>query len=102
MRDCGFSGTLQVDVTSGTFESSGLNIVFPGLPAFDTLVSSASQSVGWLILADNSEGDELHFFFGTLPTMGSLVGLTGGIIGGVSVEDLHRRKLATLPGLGCS
>jgi hypothetical protein len=86
-----FSGAFQVDVTAGTVVSSTLDITFPGLPAFDTLLEShPSDTSDWLIVAENSSGiDLLTLDFTTGSTPGSLVGFTGGRItsGVVSVSS---------------
>jgi hypothetical protein len=80
---CAVSGTFKVDTTTGTVEPSGLDITFPGLPAFDALNGSGSIFEGaevWRVNAGNSQSDELILDFFTAPTPGSLVGFTGGSI----------------------
>ncbi len=80
---CSFSGTLGVNVTSGTLTS--VDISFPGLSAFDTLSGSTAYSNGsneWELFAYNgtSGGDALILSFTTASTPGSLVGFDGGSI----------------------
>jgi hypothetical protein len=76
---CPFSGMFQVDVTTGTYESSGLAITLPGLPTFDTL-DTVDSSPGELVADNSIEG--LILTFTTEPTPGSLVDFTGGTITG--------------------
>jgi hypothetical protein len=78
LQTCDFSGMFQVDVTTGTYESTGLAFTLPGLATFDSLEVS---SPGFLNVG-NSSGDTLNFFFTTEPTPDSLVGFTGGTITG--------------------
>jgi len=81
---CPFSGMFTVDTTTGTVESTGLDVTLPGLPDFDTLFfSGAASSNAWEIGATNSAGDSLSLAFITAPTPASLVGFTeGSIVGG--------------------
>lgn len=83
---CSFSGTLTIDVTTGTV--TGADITFPGLSAFDTISSSSSfSSTSWMLaLGNGTFSDSLEFDFSTAPTGGSLVGFTGSTSGGGSVE----------------
>jgi hypothetical protein len=76
---CPFSGMFTVDTTTGTVESSGLDIKLPGLPDFD--IFSPGQPVGgnWQIGAANGSGDLLNLVF-TNGQPASLVGFTGGSI----------------------
>jgi hypothetical protein len=91
---CGFTGMFQVDTTSGTFESSGLDITLPGLPAFDTLTLSEPFSLpDWRISTMNSSQDELMVLFTTAPTPSSLVGFTGGTIDSAIVLALSGNTL---------
>jgi hypothetical protein len=84
---CAFLGMFQVDTTNDTVESSGFDIVFPGLTAFDTPVLEGPSPPDWLIIANNSSSDALIFLFSTAPTPGSLVGFTGGTILGTKVNN---------------
>jgi hypothetical protein len=88
---CAFSGMFTVDVTTGTVESSGLDIRLPGLPSFDTLAGSGPlPGLGWRITASNP-ADEVFLDFTTPPHAGSLVGFTGGsIIGGAELLSNYR------------
>jgi len=76
---CAFSGMFTVDTTTGTVESSGLDITFPGLPTFDTLDMSGPAIIGGWGLVVLSSSDGLGFIF-TTPNPSSLVGFTGGLI----------------------
>jgi hypothetical protein len=82
---CAFSGTFQVDVTTGTVETSGVDFSFPGLPALNMLVGqSAFGPNDWRLFADDFQThDEVFLDFTTAPTPGSLVGFTGGSIVGI-------------------
>jgi hypothetical protein len=83
-----FSGTLTIDVTSGTV--TGLDITFPGLSAFNTL--GYSEKIGpeaaspWFVIGVNDPNPfclvcwYTWLEFTTMPTPGSLVGFTGGTI----------------------
>jgi len=86
---CDFSGTFQVDTTSGTIETSGLDITLPGLTTFDVLNRSVVSLGDWVLQAlDNSiPFDILDLFFTTEPTTASLVGFTGGSIVNGTVEN---------------
>jgi hypothetical protein len=79
LQTCDFSGMFQVDVTTGTYESTGLAFTLPGLSTFDSLESRSSP--GFLDVG-NSSGNSLNFTFTTEPTPDSLVGFTGGTITG--------------------
>jgi hypothetical protein len=84
LQTCDFSGMFQVDVTTGTYESTGLAFTLPGLATFDSLEGSSPGSLN----AGNSSGNSLNFRFTTEPTPDSLVGFTGGtIIGGGDGDD---------------
>jgi hypothetical protein len=75
---CASSGMFQVDVTTGTVESSGSDVTLPGLPDFDRLVrSEPSDTSQWPIDAGNSSRDAVLLTFTPAPTPGSLVGFTG-------------------------
>jgi hypothetical protein len=82
---CPFSGTLTVNVTTGTADA--VNITFPGLPALDTLVASEPVGANWSLVVDNSSRDLLFLSFTTTPTAASLVNLDGGTINGQEVFD---------------
>jgi hypothetical protein len=84
---CEFSGTFQVDVTIGMMESSGLDITFPGLATFDSVVLEGPTASDWSFLSSNSSSDALTLDFSTAPTPGSLVGFTGGTILGTVVDN---------------
>lgn len=74
-----FSGTLTLDVTSGTVTAE--DVPFPGLSAFDMLTFSGPfQTSNWTVTAFDSSVDELTFDFTTTKKLGSLVGFTGGTI----------------------
>jgi PEP-CTERM motif len=74
-----FSGTLTVDVTSGTV--TAIDVTFPGFSAFDMLsFSDRNDGSDWGVVADNSSGESLALDFTTTKTPGSLVGFTGGTI----------------------
>jgi hypothetical protein len=73
-----FSGTLTVDVTSGTV--TAIDVTFPGLAAFDMLLSSGPLAgTLWYVEVDNSDA-LMVIFFNTATDPGSLVGFTGGTI----------------------
>jgi hypothetical protein len=87
-----FSGTLQVDVTTGTID--GVDITFPGLPTFDTLATSGALPPGQLAIPawqitvqDNTNpglSDLLTLDFSTA-VPDSLIGFNGGTILGNDV-----------------
>jgi hypothetical protein len=78
---CPFSGMFTVDTTTGTVESSGLDIMLPGLPDFDTLSLSTGNSGGeWLIDATKSAGDDLSLTLQLACFKCSLVDYAGGPI----------------------
>ena len=82
---CSFSGTLTVDVTNGT--ATAIDVTFPGLSAFDTWkttipVCSGGFSDCDMILFNGSGGDDASFEFQSSPSVGSLVGFTGGTFEG--------------------
>ena len=86
-----FSGTLTIDVTTGT--ATGINVSFQGLPAFTSIGFSAPvPAVGpfqWEIVADNASlGTVLDLLFNTGHTPASLVGFTGGRILGTVVTNI--------------
>jgi hypothetical protein len=83
--NCDFSGTLQVDVTAGAVETSGLDFAFPGLPDFETLTGVLPGNP-WEIFAENSSSDHMSLVFTTTPTPGSLVDFTGGTISAIIVN----------------
>jgi hypothetical protein len=94
---CAFSGAFQVDTFHGTVESSGLDITFPGLPAFDTLHASLNSGPAWTIQALNSLSDELTLEFLTAPTPGLLFHFTGGTIIGTGVQNPQQGNLYLFP-----
>jgi len=70
-------GTFTVDVTSGTILS--VDITAFGLPDFTVLDSSFATSGEWALFAkDATLSNVIGLFFVTNPTVGSLVGFTGG------------------------
>jgi len=85
-----FSGTLTIDVTSGTV--TAMDVSFPGLSAFTDIVFS-SPSLGtsdWAIAAINTPAlpvAVLELLFNTGHTPGALVGFTGGPIVGDAVRS---------------
>ena len=83
--NCPFSGTLTVDVTTGT--PTAIDVTFPGLAAFDTVTLSVPfLTSDWAITASNgSGGDRTTLDFTTTQTPGSLVGFAGGSIFGCCV-----------------
>ncbi len=83
---CAFSGTLTIDVTSGTLNA--VDITFPGLASFTRLFfSSGFLTSDWTIYAINTGEDALTLDFTTTNTPGSLVGFTGGSIFDGLVEE---------------
>src|SRR5262245_19612475 len=84
---CSVSGTISVDVTSGT--AKAIEVTFPGLAAFDTLTLSVPVQPAaflWTVEAGNSTFDQVMILeFGT-QTPGSLVGYAGGSIFGCCVS----------------
>jgi hypothetical protein len=88
---CAFSGMFQVDTTTGTVESSGLDITLPGLPTFNLLSGSFpsvlfSVPVGTIIAS--GPADTMSLIFITEPTPSSLVGFTGGGIFSTTQDTL--------------
>ena len=81
-----FSGTLTIDVTTGTL--TDINVSFQGLSAFTSIINSfAVGTSDWEVLAANTginAGLDLEFTTGHTP--GSLVGFTGGSIVGNGVN----------------
>jgi hypothetical protein len=77
---CAFSGTLNVDVTAGT--ATAIDVMFPGLPDFNTVNSVTGTENG--VQLESSNGVILLLDF-TTSTPGSLVGFDGGSIFGFSV-----------------
>jgi PEP-CTERM motif len=74
---CAFSGTLDVDVTNGTIPA--IDITFPGLDPFDSVVFSTNPPP--FVEANNGPlGQVLELSF-----TGNLVGFTGGTITGQAV-----------------
>jgi len=82
LATCAFSGTFQVDTTTGKVESTGLDFTFPGLPAFDNLNVSQLlvHTSDWQIGALNTNSNQMVLNFAPAPTGGTLVGFTGGSI----------------------
>jgi hypothetical protein len=76
-----------VNVTAGRV--TALDIIFPGLSAFDILSFQTSCTgsfpCDWLLDANNNEGELLSLDFITTPTRRSLVGFEGGEITGLDV-----------------
>ena len=81
---CSFSGTLTVNITTGTV--TALDIMFPGLSAFDVLTGSMGVGSTWEVFGANSTPSEgLELDFETSKTPASLVGFNGGSILGKNV-----------------
>ena len=82
---CAFSGTLTIDVTSGSL--TAMDITFPGFTSFTSpQFAEPINTSDFFIGALNSSGDAaLTLDFTTTMTPGSLVGFTGGNIFGLSV-----------------
>ena len=82
---CAFSGTLTIDVTSGSL--TAMDITFPGFTSFTSpQFAEPINTSDFFIGALNSSGDAaLTLDFTTTMTPGSLVGFTGGSIFGLSV-----------------
>jgi hypothetical protein len=77
LATCSFSGTLNIDVTTGTLLSA--DITFPGVSPFTTLSFSIGSTSNWSIgLNNGSGGNFMGLSFNTAPTTASLVGFTGG------------------------
>jgi hypothetical protein len=81
--DGNFSGTLQVDVTTGVVEN--VNITFPGIPTIDVFNSAASQfvilpPVPQFQLAANDGGPVSLIMDFTTTVPDTLDGFAGGII----------------------
>jgi hypothetical protein len=85
---CSFSGTLAVDVTSGTV--TAVDITFPGLAPFTFAGLGFSTSIvgtsNWALGVSNSTTDGLFLQFTTTMSPGSLVDFTGGTIFGLDVD----------------
>jgi PEP-CTERM motif len=80
-----FSGTLTVDVTSGT--ATAVDITFPNMATFNVITGSGvfDEPFVWTIFATNNvypKQFSLDLEFYTSPTATSLVGLTEGSISG--------------------
>src|SRR5260370_30698795 len=85
LTTCSFSGTLNIDVTTGTLLS--VDITLPGLSSFTTLAFSLGSTSNWSIgLNNGSGGNIMGLSFNTAPTAASLVGFTGGTHLGVFVS----------------
>jgi len=91
LATCPFSGTLTVGTTApGTVD--GLDITFPGLPAFDTVTAQGPLPFpGWDMEATNSSSDVLALSFTTTPDL--LVGFTGGTITGSFVGSVSTHEV---------
>jgi hypothetical protein len=75
------SGILQVDVTTGTVLFPGTDLNVAGLGAFIGDGGGGPDSTGWNIEVLGAHvGETLNIDFTTSPTVGSLVGFTGGTI----------------------
>jgi PEP-CTERM motif len=84
---CRFFGMLMINVTTGA--ATAVDITFPFLAAFNTLLDSHKMGTEWSISATNGDEDA-GLTFTTTPTPGSLVGFTGGsIIPGGGVDNLY-------------
>jgi len=88
---CAFSGTFQVDTTSGSLETSGFAITLPGLPAFNSPFGSDPVDLTsfWEIFVHNGSGDTLHFVFSTAHIPASLKGFTGGSFFGGDAQPFY-------------
>jgi PEP-CTERM motif len=73
--ECRFFGTLMINVTTGA--ATAVDITFPFLAAFNTLLDSRKSGTDWSISATNGD-DFATLVFTTTPTPGSLVGFAGG------------------------
>ena len=93
-----FSGTLTIDVTTGTL--TGINVSFQGLSAFTHIDGSfAAGTSDWEVFASNvGINDELTLEFTTGHTPGSLVGFTGGSIVGNDVISTVSGTAYTITG----
>ena len=93
-----FSGTLTIDVTTGTV--TGIDVSFQGLSAFTSIFGSAATGTSdWEVIAENTglnAGLDLEFTTGHTP--GSLVGFTGGPIVGNSVHTTVGGTAYTITG----
>jgi len=71
---CPFSGTLTIDVTTGSFESAMFSV--PGLSTFDTITGSSPFGGDlWSILVSNLHGnDTLRLLF----PINTHTGIAGG------------------------
>jgi hypothetical protein len=80
-----FSGTLTIDVTTGTV--TAMDVSFQGLSAFTSIFGSTAVGTSdWRVIAGNTGiNDGLSLAFTTGHTPGSLVGFTGGSILGNDV-----------------
>jgi|SRR5271170_892061 len=86
---CAFSGTLTVDVITGT--PTAIDVIFPGLSAFNTDLSAFDDGFPeWAVSADNvsggQSGESLVLNISTTPP-GTLVGLTSASIVNGDVRD---------------
>jgi hypothetical protein len=102
---CAFSGTLNIDVTSGTIALLGaVDITFPGVASFTKVLVSSPLSSGsstWdLDVVNNGmPADVLSLHFTTTHTPASLVGFTGGTIlgAGSSVYTVSTGSITPAP-----
>ena len=80
-----FSGTLTIDVTTGTV--TRINVSFQGFSAFTSIFGSTGAGTSdWEVIASNTGlNASLDLEFTTGHTPGSLVGFTGGSIVGNDV-----------------
>ena len=95
---CSFSGTLTVDATTATVNA--IDVTFPGLAAFDTLIQSEPIQAGaflWSVRAGNSTFDQVMTLEFLTQTPASLVGYTGGGIVGCCVSGELERFYVIFP-----
>ena len=84
---CRFFGMLMINVTTGA--ATAVDITFPFLAAFNTLLDSHKMGTEWSISATNGDEDA-GLTFTTTPTPGSLVGFAGGSFTSGFVVELPR------------
>ena len=93
-----YSGTLTIDVTTGTV--TAMDVSFQGLSPYNTINDSGPSSTSdWRITAVNADGVyTLGLSFTTGHTPGSLVGVTGGTIIGDGVTNPDQPAYEALNG----
>jgi PEP-CTERM motif len=79
-----FSGTLTI----GGDYTTAVDITFPIVSDFTYISNSLPSGNNWELTANNIDGQELDLTFSTIPTPGSLVGMTGGTIVSGQVVDI--------------